>query len=727
MTTPPHDRATDDRPAADPLADLSAYVAQPRVSGLALSPDGRRLALAVAGLDGDGTGYVTSLWESPLDGGPCRRLTRGTTGEAAPVWTPQGDLLFTAKRPEPSAPGRAGAKPQPDPQPGSPAEPGQPGGGGRSGDDVPPALWCLPAGTGEPRPVAARPGGLSVVAVARTSGALLATSPTMPSTAQGGDDAAARTARTEAGVGAVLHTGYPVRFWDHDLGPDRDRLLAADALAGPTSTAGAPDPRFALRDLTGHVGPALHEAAWDLSDDGRTAVGTWTVLRAHGEQSLQLVAVDVATGRRTVLLDDPEVEHEGAVLSPDGRTAAFVATRVSTPERAPRSWLALVDLEHDDAGAVVGAEARRDLTEGWDRWPHALAWTRDGAALVVEADEAGAAPLFLVDAASGDVRRLTADHGAYAGAQVAPDGWAYALRSAYDAAPAPVRVRLEDGAVEDLPSPVAPLALPGRLEDVRTTAADGTEVRSWLCLPDGASADAPAPLLLWVHGGPLGSWNAWSWRWNPWLAVSRGYAVLLPDPALSTGYGQDFVQRGWGAWGAAPFTDLMAATDAAEARDDVDATRTAAMGGSFGGYMANWIAGHTDRFDAVVTHAGLWALDQFGPTTDAAYFWGREMTAEMARENSPHHSADAITTPTLVIHGDKDYRVPIGEGLRLWWDLVSRSTAEDGSTPHRFLYFPEENHWVLSPGGAVAWYQTVLGFLDHYVLGRAWVQPDHLG
>ena len=108
-------------------------------------------------------------------------------------------------------------------------------------------------------------------------------------------------------------------------------------------------------------------------------------------------------------------------------------------------------------------------------------------------------------------------------------------------------------------------ALPGRLEDVETTAEDGTRVRSWLCLPEGASADAPAPLLLWIHGGPLGSWNAWSWRWNPWIAVAQGYAVLLPDPALSTGYGLDFVARGWGAWGAAPYTDLMSATDAAVA------------------------------------------------------------------------------------------------------------------------------------------------------------------
>ena len=170
--------------------------------------------------------------------------------------------------------------------------------------------------------------------------------------------------------------------------------------------------------------------------------------------------------------------------------------------------------------------------------------------------------------------------------------------------------------------------LPGTLTEVTAAADDGQPVRSWLALPHG---DTPAPLVLWVHGGPLASWNAWHWRWNPWLLVARGYAVLMPDPALSTGYGQDFIQRGWGAWGFAPYTDLIAATDAACAHPRVDETRTAAMGGSFGGYMANWIAGHTDRFDAIVTHASLWALDQFGPTTDGAYWWAREMTPRDGR------------------------------------------------------------------------------------------------
>jgi dipeptidyl aminopeptidase/acylaminoacyl peptidase len=212
--------------------------------------------------------------------------------------------------------------------------------------------------------------------------------------------------------------------------------------------------------------------------------------------------------------------------------------------------------------------------------------------------------------------------------------------------------------------------------------------------------------------------------------VAKGYAVLLPDPALSTGYGQEFIQRGWGEWGKKPFSDLMAITDAVVARPDIDETRTAAMGGSFGGYMANWVAGQTDRFKAIVTHASLWALDQFGPTTDAAQYWLKEMTVEMAMENSPHLNVGNIKTPMLVIHGDKDYRVPIGEGLRLWYELLSKSglpAGEGGQSPHRFLYFPDENHWVLQPQHARIWYGVVEHFLAKQVLGKDVVLPEELG
>jgi dipeptidyl aminopeptidase/acylaminoacyl peptidase len=273
-----------------------------------------------------------------------------------------------------------------------------------------------------------------------------------------------------------------------------------------------------------------------------------------------------------------------------------------------------------------------------------------------------------------------------------------------------------------LPSPAAGVVVPGTLVDVAAKADDGRRLRSWLAVPEGKGRH---PLVVWVHGGPLGSWNSWSWRWNPWLLVAQGYAVLLPDPALSTGYGLSHIRASWGDWGGATYTDVIRSTDAALTRADLDRDRTALMGGSFGGYMANWVAGHTDRFKAIVTHASLWGLSRFGGTTDAAWYWAREMTPEMVEKSDPSQHLANIVTPMLVIHGDKDYRVPIGEALALWWDLCS--AAEDPEAlPHRFLYFPDENHWVLTPGHSALWYEAVMSFLRWHVLEGEEVVPDSL-
>jgi dipeptidyl aminopeptidase/acylaminoacyl peptidase len=668
-----------------PFADLSDYVALPRPSGLVLSPDGTRLVTAVAALDPAGKRYRTALWEvDPTGARPARRLTRGPTGESSPVFLPDGDLLFTSARPDPDA------REQP--------------------ADAPAALWRLPVG-GEAHVVGTRPGGVAAPLVARDAGTVVVTSLTMPGAVTGEDDAARREARRERGVSGILHSGYPVRFWDRDLGPDQPRLLAGEVPA---------DGAITWRDLTPAPGADLVETSADVTPDGRTVVTSWSAAGPGGARRSLLVAIDVATGERRTLVDDPGHEWTSPVVSPDGTRVLALRERVTGPTTPPRTTMAVVGLDGGEPVVLAG---------GWDRWPQQPRWTPDGTAVVVTADSQGRAPVFRIDVASGEVVRLTGDDGAYTDVRVSPDGaHVYALRSAVDAPPAPVRLdaRTPDQRPVALRGPAEPPALPGRLTEVHATAGDGAALRAWLVLPDAASEAAPAPLLLWVHGGPLGSWNAWQWRWNPWLMAARGYAVLLPDPALSTGYGQDFVARGWGDWGGAPYTDVLALTDAALERGDLDAARTAAMGGSFGGYLANWIAGRTDRFRAIVTHASLWALDQFGPTTDVAWYWRREMTPGRAARNSPHAAADAITTPVLVIHGDRDHRVPVGEALRLWWDLVSRHGGDPDDLPHRFLYFPDENHWILGPQNAALWYATVTAFLDHHVRGREWAVPDLL-
>ncbi|MFI6074230.1 prolyl oligopeptidase family serine peptidase [Actinoplanes sp. NPDC051343] len=665
--------------------DLDAYVRLPRVGGLWMSPDGRRLVVGVATPDGKNTRYRTALWEvDPGGKRPARRLTRSSKGEAAAAFTPGGDLLFLSSRPGPE---------------------------GDEDDDSPAALWLQPVGGGDSRVIAAPAGGFGGVVVGR-DGTLVASSGLLPAAADADADKELRKERKEAGVSAMLHEGGPVRYWDHDLGPARARLLGG--------RLGADDDELELRDLTGPVGGALGvEPDFDVSPDGRTVVASWRIPERAGSSRTALVAIDVATGERRTLAEDPAYDYGSPQISPDGTQVAFVASRRSTAGDPGDNRLALVP---------VGGGAIREPAADWDRWPDGSGrWTPDGAALIVPANERGRTPLWRVDVATGEASRLTGDDGAYTDVWVSPDGqWVYALRAAVDSPPVPVRVAVDGSREADqLRGPVSSPPVPGKLEEISAEAADGSVIRAWLALP--AEADGPAPLLLWIHGGPLMSWQSWSWRWNPWVAVAHGYAVLLPDPALSTGYGREFVMRGWGDWGGAPYTDLMTITDAAVRRPDIDAERTAAMGGSFGGYMSNWIAGHTDRFQAIVTHASLWALDQFLVTTDVPDYWSRELTAQRLEDNSPQRSADAITTPMLVIHGDKDYRVPIGEALRLWWDLQSRSKADDGSSPHKFLYFPDENHWILKPGNAKIWYETVLAFLAHHVRGEEWQRPHLLG
>lgn len=681
-----------------PFHDLDHYIAMPRISGLAMSPDGTRLVTAVATMSAKSTEYTTALWEvDPFGKNPARRLTRSAKGETGAAFTGDGRLLFTSARPDPQTDDNQGTS----------------------------ALWELPAGGGEARVLISRTGGVISVLTGQNSPAALVTASVLPGSTDEDSDAELRQARKDNKVAAILHSSYPVRYWDADLGPAEPRIFAVESGSPqndqrPATTDSADV--FTLRNLTERAEGTLRGTSAVLSPDGAVVLSSENKPLAKGDKRSILVRFDVATGERTVLLDEPGFSFEPGPISPDGSTAVVVSRTVSTAESASSMKLSLLPLNGGELAP---------LASSWDRWAAPAGWTPDGETLLVTADDGGRSPVFSIGIRGGEVTRVTNDDAAYTDVCVGPDGaTAYALRSSYLFPPEPVHIDLASGEVTPLRAPVQRPQIPGRLEDVSTQAADGSKIRAWLALPEAAGPESPAPLLLWIHGGPLGSWNAWSWRWNPWLMTAKGYAVLLPDPALSTGYGQEFIQRGWGEWGEAPYTDLMSITDTVEERADIDETRTAAMGGSFGGYMANWVAGHTDRFKAIVTHASLWALDQFGPTTDASFFWEKEMTPERARINSPHLHVENIRTPMLVIHGDKDYRVPIGEGLRLWYELVSKSALaadEDGKTPHRFLYYPDENHWILTPQHGKIWYSVVENFLAEHVLQTHTELPRELG
>ncbi|MBP2334491.1 dipeptidyl aminopeptidase/acylaminoacyl peptidase [Saccharothrix coeruleofusca] len=677
--------------AAD-FADLSAFAALPRLSSLALSPDGTRLVTVVAGLSPDGKTWQGSLWEvDPSGRRPARRLTRSAKGDSHPVFTPDGALLFLSARPDQEA---------------KPAN-------GKPKDKT--ALWLLPP-AGEARELYRPSGGVGRFAVAREAGTVLLVADAHPTAEFGEPDEALRKAREDAGVTGILHESYPIRYWDADLGPTYPRQLVT---TGPVDAdSDRLDPAAGLVDLTpgadGHVGS---QSA--ISPDGRWVVHVERVpvSAAYGSRvRLRLRGADGGVDR--VLADREGYSYSEPVFLPDSSGIVAIESFDSTSDSPWRCELVRIDLE---SGEVT------ELTPDFPEEPEHPVVSPTGDAVYFTSSLRGHQPVWRLDLSSGEVVRLTAS-GAYTDVLVSPDGATlYALRAAVDHPPQPVR--LDAAAAEQepvrLPAPGAVESLPGTLTEVETTAEDGRAVRAWLVLPDGCSAERPAPLLLWVHGGPVMSWNSWSWRWNPWLMAARGYAVLLPDPALSLGYGRDFVRAGWGSWGAKPYTDLMAITDVTERRDDIDESRTAAMGGSFGGYMANWIATRTDRFKAIVTHASLWNLDAFTGTTDDSYYWLREMGDPLTQQdrvlaNSPHLRVADIKTPMLVIHGDKDYRVPVGEGQRLYFDLVRHGV------PAKFLYFPTENHWILTPGNAKLWYETIFAFLAEHVLGEPWQRPDLL-
>jgi dipeptidyl aminopeptidase/acylaminoacyl peptidase len=360
------------------------------------------------------------------------------------------------------------------------------------------------------------------------------------------------------------------------------------------------------------------------------------------------------------------------------------------------------------------------LTEAWDRSPGALAWSRDDRTLFATADDFGRHALFAIDAASGRANRIF-DRGTVTLGDVAGDRVVF-LRDdlqhpaelwTCDASGARARAvtHLNDARVASIAW--------GPSEQFSFEGARGDKVYAWLVRPPNVPAGARVPVAFLVHGGPQGSFgDHFHYRWNPEAFAGHGYAALMVDFHGSTGYGQAFTDAIRGDWGGVPFDDLMKGLDAALARYPfLDKDHMAALGASYGGYMINWINGKTDRFKALVCHDGN--LDETLAYYETEELWFPEWehggvpweNAEGYAKQSPMNLVKNWKTPTLVVHGGRDYRVVDAQGLATFTALQRRGV------PSRFLYFPEENHWVLKPAHSKRWHEEVLAWIDRYAKG----------
>ncbi|QKG70888.1 dipeptidyl-peptidase 5 [Erythrobacter mangrovi] len=400
--------------------------------------------------------------------------------------------------------------------------------------------------------------------------------------------------------------------------------------------------------------------------------------------------------------------------SPDGRHLAYVAMERPTYE-ADRQVVMLRDLK---------TGATRALTQDFDRSFGSLAWTPDGRWIVATAQDVLDTPAFRIDPHSGKVERLDLMAGNEAHiANVVPLR-AGRLVFTRDSIGAPPELYLAQAWGQAKPLTDAVTTRIGKLAPVSVqrfnfTGADGDTVWGQITKPEGATGKLPA--ILYVHGGPQGTFNdSWSNRWNPRVVASQGYAVISVDFHGSTGYGQAFTDAINNDWGGKPLEDLQKGLAHALTVDpQIDGSRACAMGASYGGYMMNWIAGlWPDRFKCLVQHDGVFDARAMAYETEELWFdiWEHggkryyEDPAAYERWNPVNH-VDKWQTPMLVITGERDFRIPYTQGIASFTALQMRGI------PSQLLVFPDENHWVLKPKNSLQWHQTVFNWL-----GR-WLKP----
>ncbi|MGD0507851.1 MAG: S9 family peptidase [Terriglobales bacterium] len=439
---------------------------------------------------------------------------------------------------------------------------------------------------------------------------------------------------------------------------------------------------------------------------------------------LWIVPVDAGTGGtpvapRNITADNPASDST-PLYSPDGKYIAYRAQQRPGYE-SDRFRLMLYDRKTGE---------KKNLTENFDRWVGTYAWSPDSRSIYFSAEESGGAPIWRTDATGASpviVFRGFLDDLAFSKSgdfvftrmsldtpnEIYGSGYNLLTEMCTDfhrtgcTRPKPL-THLNDAILSQVA--MSPL------ESFWFEGAKGDKVQGFLVKPPNFDASKKYPVKFLIHGGPQGAWgDDWSYRWNPELFAANGYVVIMINFHGSTGYGQKFIDAINGDWGGAPFDDLMKGLDYAEKTYPfIDKDRECALGASYGGFMANWVLGHTDRFKCIVSHDGMFNTVSAWGTTEELWFnnWEFKGTPytnpEMYEKWSPRNSAMKFKTPTLVVHGQLDYRLDVSEGLQLF------TTLETMGVPSKMLYFPDEGHWVLKPQNAQLWYETVNDWVDRW-------------